>query len=339
MEQTFVVGKSKNKNLNPFILFLFSILVVYTIIFCFFIFYGFYNSLKPSIQYGTWKEYFQLPSYGPRPDKGNVDFSNPLKSYYFPHPFKNYEDVMKIIPTDGSQTSQYYAGWNLDKLMPEKAVRPYSFFDIIFNSLLYALGGSVIIAIVPCVFGYLCAKYPYKFSSFLYALTLFVMIMPLVGTGPARIRLMSRLMIFDTMIGDFIVNFTFANVYFLVFLAFYQGVSGTFAEAAEIDGASQLRTLVEIMMPLGIKMMATITLIFFIGRWNNYDTPLIYLPNTPMIAYRIYLITTYNPPAALRTNVPAKFASAMIVAMPILILFIILRDKIMGNISMGGVKE
>ena len=44
---------------------------------------------------------------------------------------------------------------------------------------------------------YLCAKYPYKFSSFLYALTLFVMIMPLVGTGPARIRLMSKLMLVE----------------------------------------------------------------------------------------------------------------------------------------------
>ena len=136
--------------------------------------------------------------------------------------------------------------------------------------------------------------------------------------------------------GDFIVNFTFANMYFLVFYAFYSGVSGTFAEAAEVDGASQLRTMIQIIMPLASKMILTVVLIFFIGRWNNYATPLVYMPNKWMISYRLYIITIYQDKVG---GDPAKIAGAMIIVVPILIIFILLRNKIMGNVSMGGIKE
>ena len=162
------------------------------------------------------------------------------------------------------------------------------------------------------------------------------MIMPIVGSDPARIKLLCRLYLYDTMWGDFIVNFTFANMYFLVFYAFYSGVSGTYAEAAEVDGASQLRTMIQIIMPLASKMIMTVLLIYFIGRWNNYATPLIYLPNKWMISYRLYMITIYKDEVG---GDPAKIAGAMVIVVPILILFILLRNQIMGNISIGGIKE
>ena len=164
------------------------------------------------------------------------------------------------------------------------------------------------------------------------------MVLPLVGADPSRMRLMKQLYLFDSMIGDFIVNFTFTNVYFLVFYAYYQGMSGTYSEAAEIDGASQFRTLFSIILPLAVKMMGTVILIFFIKRWNQYNWQMLYLPNTWMIAYRIYLITSINP-NILNHSTPTIMAAAMILAIPILILFIIFKDKIMGNVSMGGLKE
>jgi ABC-type glycerol-3-phosphate transport system permease component len=289
------------------------------------------------LQYDRELDYLGLPNYdNPLYTQANMKG----KPVYFPHAFYNYEKVIEKIPaTEGEPVIRYYAGFNLDDIMPKYKDNPNtSFLKIVGQSFFYAIVGAVIIAIVPAVVGYLAAKYPYKFSSLLYSITLFVIAVPLVGSDPARVRFMSQLYLFDTMIGDFIVNFTFTNVYFLVFYAYYQGMSGTYAEAAEIDGASQLRTLVSIILPLAVKMMGTVILIFFINRWNSYSWQMIYLPNTWMIAYRIYLITSVNR-QILNNSTPTVLSAAMILAIPILILFIIFKDKIMGNISMGGLKE
>ena len=334
-----IVAKSKNRNLNPFILLLLSILILYAVIFTFFLVFGTVNSFKSNYQYSDlldrvgWPAYDYLDGLLKDPDMEGT----PL---YFPHPFYNFEMVIDKIPANPSdEPYRYLAGWNLDKVMPTYTKNPNdSFLKILWNSIFYAVAGALIIAVVPCVVGYLAAKYPYKFSSLLYAITLTVMILPIVGSDPSRIRLMCQLYLFDTMIGDFIVNFTFTNVYFLVFYAFYQGVSGTFAEAAEIDGASQLRTMVSIVMPLASKMIATVTLIFFMNRWNSYNWQMLYMPNIWMVAYRIYVITSVNL-QTLDNSAPARIAAAMILAIPILTLFIAFRNKIMGNISMGGLKE
>ena len=336
MEKTFKVKKT-NRNLNPFVIFLLVMLILYSAIFSFLIIFGTINSFKPYLQYDRELDYLGLPSYdNPLYTQANMKG----KPVYFPHAFYNYEKVIEKIPaTEGEPVIRYYAGFNLDDIMPKYKDNPNtSFLKIVGQSFFYAIVGAVIIAIVPAVVGYLAAKYPYKFSSLLYSITLFVIAVPLVGSDPARVRFMSQLYLFDTMIGDFIVNFTFTNVYFLVFYAYYQGMSGTYAEAAEIDGASQLRTLVSIILPLAVKMMGTVILIFFINRWNSYNWQMIYLPNTWMIAYRIYLITSVNP-QILNNSTPTVLSAAMILAIPILILFIIFKDKIMGNISMGGLKE
>lgn len=330
MEKTYKIAKSKSRSMNPFIIFLFVLLVIFSVIFTLLVFYGFYNSFKPGVQYRYDKDYLGLPDYS------NVlrDPADKGKLKYFPHLFYNYEMVLEKMPGEG--TSQYYVGWNLDRLAPVNAVNN-TVGSIVFNTILYSVGGSIIQTLVPLIMGYTCARYKYKFSEFLYTLTLFVMVMPLVGTGPARIRLLCRLNLFGTIWGDFATLFGFTHLYFLMFIAYFDGMSGTYAEAAEIDGASQFRTMVTIMLPLASKMVLTICILFFIGRWNDYTHPLIYLPNYYMISYRIYMITAQN------TNtlqyVPAKFAGSMLIAIPILIVFVALRNKIMGNLTMGGVKE
>lgn len=336
MGKTFKVKKT-NRNMNTFVIFLMVILIIYAVLFSFLIIFGAINSFKPYVQYDRDLDYIGLPKYDD-PLYTDIRFKdNPI---YFPHPFYNFEKVLEAVPAkQGEAVVRYYAGFNLDNLMPKYRDNPNtSFFKIVFQSFFYAIAGAVIIAIVPAVVGYLAAKYPYKFSSLLYTITITVMVLPLPGVDPARIRLMQQLYLFDTMIGDFIINFTFTNVYFLVFYAYYQGMSGTYSEAAEIDGASQFRTLVSIILPLAVKMMGTVILIFFINRWNQYNFQMLYLPNTWMISYRIYLITSINP-QILNNSTPTVMAAAMILALPILILFIIFKDKIMGNMSMGGLKE
>ena len=80
---------------------------------------------------------------------------------------------------------------------------------------------------------------------------------------------------------------------------------------------------------------ATVFLIKFIEFWNDYSTPLLYLPTHPTLAYGVQDMSTNGD----INKVLERIASCMVLALPITILFIVFRNKIMGNVTMGGVKE
>ena len=81
----------------------------------------------------------------------------------------------------------------------------------------------------------------------------------------------------------------------------------------------------------------TIMLIKFIEFWNDYQTPVLFMPTHPTLAYGVFTMSHSTDQKL--SNDPARLASCMILAIPLLILFIAFRNKILGNVSMGGVKE
>ena len=117
----------------------------------------------------------------------------------------------------------------------------------------------------------------------------------------------------------------------------FKSLPNEFYEAAIIDGANEWQVFLRIMFPLVIPTFGTIFLIKFIEFWNDYQTPLLYLNTHPTLAYGVQSMATSG--ARGMSRVPMKLASCMIMMLPILFMFIFLRNKIMGNVTMGGVKE
>ncbi len=207
----------------------------------------------------------------------------------------------------------------------------------LLNSILYAGVASVLKALGPSIVGYLCAKYKFKFSTVVYTYVIFVMVTPIMGTTTATLNLVRWLGIHDSWFGLFIRCLTFANMYFLIFYAFFQSISDSYAEAAEIDGASQFSVMVTIYMPLAAKMIGTVILLQFVAAWNDYGTALMYMPTHPTLAFMIHSISQNS--TSEYQGITLTCAALMILAVPTLILFIILKEKLMGNLSLGGVKE
>ena len=248
--------------------------------------------------------------------------------------FGNYVRVIEVLQPIQTSDS-YFTGMKLDKLMNVTEVD--YLWEILMNTVLYTVGGALILAVMPCVMGYMCAKYPYKFSSILVAVALFAMIMPSVGTYPVELVLLRKLGLYNSIWGNWIQACSFAGQYFFVYVAFFSGVDQTYTEAAEIDGASQLRVLIQIIIPLASKMIATVFLIQFINRCNDYQTPLLYLPTHPTLSYALFMRIGVVSSDAIN-DLPGKCAGCLMLALPIIVLFISFRDKIMGNVSMGGLK-
>ena len=292
------------------------ILTAYAIVMILPLVWGFLTSLKSSMDFSTLGNVIGLP------DK---EFSvNELK-------FGNYQVIWENFKFD--KAISFYMG---EELVWHRSKN--NFFGMCINTILYAGVGSMIQAFVPALMGYLVVKYPGKAASFINAMMLFVLTLPILGSASTMVRLMRTLNLYDNFIGNFIQKFNFTGMYFFVFQAFFKSVSDSYAEATEIDGASQLRVMFGIYVPLAWKMITTVVLILFVNCWNDYQTPLMYLPTKPTLAYGVYYLVYDNNQPHMAT-LPIKVSACMILALPILVIFLFLKEKLMGNISLGGVKE
>lgn len=207
----------------------------------------------------------------------------------------------------------------------------------VIYSLLYAGGGGIIMMIVPCIVAYLTCKFPYKFSKFINVFVVVAMIIPIVGSQAAELSLLRALHLYDSIIGNWIQKFHFLGMYYLVFFAAFKGVSKEYSEAASIDGASEFTIMVRIMLPMVKTVMLTVFLIKFIELWNDYQNPMLYLPSYPTVAFGVYYMSVVNRTNDISTTV--RLAGSILMAVPVLILFVCFKDKLIGNLSMGGVKE
>ena len=208
---------------------------------------------------------------------------------------------------------------------------------MIVNTLMYVVGCSLISTVVPCMVAYVVAKFPNAFSKIIYATVLVTMMIPIVGSYPSEIVMLQNLGLYNTMYGAWIQKANFLGMYFLVFHATFKRLSADYSEAAYLDGASEFTVMIRIIFPLVINIFFTVFLIYFIGYWNDYQTPRLYLPAYPTLAYGSFYMSQLNM-YGLET-VPLRMTSCIIVVIPILVLFILFSDRLMSNISMGGLKE
>lgn len=216
--------------------------------------------------------------------------------------------------------------------------RFYVRFPAMFvNTMAYAIGSALIQTLVPCIVGYMTAKFDYKFSRFINTLVVVLMVVPIVGSAPSELQILKNLGLFDTMIGNYIQKFNFLGMYYLIFYATFKSMPNDFLEAGYVDGASELRTMVQIALPMVLTVMGTVFLIKFIEFWNDYQTPLLYLPSYATLARGLFNLTQLKQGDF--ATVPFRMAGCMLFAVPVFILFIIFKEKLMGNLSMGGIKE
>lgn len=203
-------------------------------------------------------------------------------------------------------------------------------------SILYSLGCASFQTLVPCITAYLCARFNYKFSKIVYTAVIVVMILPIVGSLPAELQMAKNTGLYDSIWGLWIMKANFLGMYFLVFYDGFKGLSMTYTEAAKIDGASNMHILLAIVLPLVKNIFFTVMLVNFIGFWNDYQVPLLYMPSYPTVAYGMYNMA--NTRENNLSSVPMRMTGAMLMFIPIFTLFLIFQKRLLGNLTVGGIK-
>ena len=123
----------------------------------------------------------------------------------------------------------------------------------------------------------------------------------------------------------------------LILTSALASVNRDYYKAAKVDGTSDLKYLFKVMIPICRPTLVTITILKMIECWNSYvwprlvtDDPLYYLVSNG--------IQEIRENGFGRENIPAMMAAVVVISVPLIVLFLVFRKKIMAGVSRGGIK-
>ncbi len=297
--------KSKKANsLGVVGIIIFAFLVLYTISVMFMYVWAFYSSIKTKAQFNA--DALAFPKGWP----WEWAWDNYLKAIV--------EIKVRILPANGAPRDVYMG-------------------ELLFNSLIYAIGGALVNNFTMWVVAYICVRFSrYKFSGFVYAANLVFMMLPILGNLASALAIFKALGWYDNYSFIIFNNISFIGTYFLIYYGFIRGLGPEYYESAYMDGAGNFTIMTKIVFPLTVSMFVVVLLMFVIERWNDYMTMVIWMPSYPTIAYGIYKVGVSS--ATIFSIPNLQITVCMILMLPMLLLFFIFQKPIMGNLRLGAIK-
>lgn len=223
------------------------------------------------------------------------------------------------------------------RIVAETQPVAYNMVGLYINSVKYAVINTVAFVFCTTLVSYLTARFDFKFSKIIYTFVIVAMSLPIVGSMPSEIRMLQRLGLYGSWWSMLALRFNFLSVYYLVLHATFRGISKEYSEAAKIDGASNLRIMLWIIIPQALNIIVTVFVITFITYWNDYQIPMLYLKDYPVAAYAVYQFVNTNR-TSLNGSVPQQMAGVFMMTLPVLIAVIAFNKRLRVSVSIGGIK-
>ena len=217
----------------------------------------------------------------------------------------------------------------------DPATKNKTILEMLAMTILIAGVGTLVTIFTSTSAAYVVAKYKFFGRDVIFAVVIFSLIVPIVGSLPSQMQMMKDVLHLNgTVIGCIFIYSGGFGANFLLLYSFFKNLSWTYVEAAKVDGANDFVIFFRIIIPMAKGPIIAITIIQLIGLWNDYQTPAIYLPNYPTLAVGLQFLFDKMQ----TQSYPMMFATIIIAILPILILFTAFSKTIMENTSVGGLK-
>lgn len=183
--------------------------------------------------------------------------------------------------------------------------------------------------------GYALAHFDFhgKEGLFLYFLA-GMMIPPQVIMVPG-FKVMATLGLINTYFAVILTYFAWVPFAIFFFRAYFSGIPKEIADAARMDGASEMLIFLRIMLPLARPALATVGIVYFIWIFNDFMWPLIYLNDQALRTVTLGVMNFQGSHAALMN---LKVAALLIATGPPLLVFLIFRRQIQSGLIEGALK-
>ena len=225
-------------------------------------------------------------------------------------------------------------GENYVKAFTEVSLGRYFVNTLIFT---VATTGLMMLVIVPAAFAF--SRLEFKGKNLLFALFLSMMMIPtelVIITNYVTIVNWGFQKGDITYLGLILPSVT--SVFYIYLLKEnFEAIPDELYNAAKVDGTSDLKYLLKVMVPIAQPTIVTIAILKVIECWNSYVWPRLITKES-----KYFLVS--NGIQAIRESgfgrqdIPAMMAAVVVISVPLIALFLAFRDKIMAGVSRGGTK-
>lgn len=203
----------------------------------------------------------------------------------------------------------------------------------ILNSFIYAFVSVVLVLLLCTMAGYAFAKKRFFGRDQIFWAFIAMLVVPGQVTLVPLFILIVELDGANTYWGLIVPTLANAQGVFLM-RQYIKGIPDDLIEAAKIDGASEARIFVQIILPLTVPVLATLGIFVFLWHWNDFLWPLIVAQSGDMMTLTVGLSTLQS----LVPSTNSMMAAAAISFFPSLIIFIIFQRFIVQSIAVTGIK-
>jgi len=235
-----------------------------------------------------------------------------------------------------------------------KAWKNLQFFDDgvmlqwVINSIWYTAAIVIIATVTASMAGFVLSASRIRFKRAFLVSTLITMLVPPMALVVPVFILMDKISLMDKPLAVILVSSLYPFGVFLSYIYYSTTIPKELYESARLDGCNDFRLFSKIALPLSWPLISLLAFFAFIGNWANYFLPYILLPSSenytlPIgLGFLFYSTPAINPGVG-ATSVPIykpEIALAgVLIALPIMIVFLISQKRLVRGMLAGSIKE
>ena len=206
----------------------------------------------------------------------------------------------------------------------------------LINTVIFTLATTILMVVVSTLAAYAFARLRFKGKDLLFTLFLSLMMIPNELVVITNFVTITNMDLRNTFTGLILPSVT--SVFYIYLLKEnFEQVPDELYKAAKVDGTSDLKYLLKVMVPICRPTIVTITILKVIECWNSYVWPRL-ITDDPAYFLVSNGIQEIRENGFGRENIPAMMAAVVVISVPLIVLFLIFRRKIMEGVSRGGMK-
>ena len=204
------------------------------------------------------------------------------------------------------------------------------------NTAIFTVLTTAIMLVVITLAAFAFARLEFKGKNIVFVLFLSLMMIPNELVIITNFVTITNLNMRNTFPGLILPSVT--SVFYIYLLKEnFEQIPDNLYYAAKVDGTSDLKYLLKVMVPISKPTLITITILKVIECWNSYVWPRLITDDE-----NYYLVSNgiqeIRENGFGRENIPAMMAAVVVISVPLIILFLVFRNKIMEGVSRGGTK-
>ena len=204
------------------------------------------------------------------------------------------------------------------------------------NTVIFTLVTTALMLVVIILAAFAFARLEFRGKNLVFTLFLSLMMIPNELVIITNFQTITEWGMRNTFTGLILPSVT--SVFYIYLLKEnFEQIPDELYRAAKIDGTSDFKYLTRVMLPICQPTIVTVTVLKVIECWNSYVWPRL-ITDDPAYFLVSNGIQEIRENGFGRENIPAMMAAVVVISLPLIVIFLIFRKKIMAGVSRGGTK-